>query len=134
MMTNTIQKEDFHEALTSLYYLMICADKYIDTMELEMGRIMRAIEKIDNKQFFERIDDYSNQDNRIVYDLCIHTLEQCDREEQVRCLAWMKLIAFSDGSMASREWDLYQNICLNELNLELNEVLEEQKKIKATIS
>ncbi len=36
--------------------------------------------------------------------------------------------------MASREWDLYQNICLNELNLDLNEVLEEQKKIRSMIT
>ncbi len=72
MMTQTVLKEDFHEALTSLYYLMICADKYIDARELEMGRIMRAIEKIDSTQFFDRIDDYSNQDNRMVYDLCIN--------------------------------------------------------------
>ena len=133
MKVNTIQKENLAEALTSLYFLMICADKYIDTRELEMGRIMRSLENIDEKQFFGRIDEYSNQDNRVVYNRCIDALERCDRQDQVRCLAWMKVIAFSDGSMATREWELYQNICLNEINLDLNEVLEEQKKIRTVI-
>ena len=134
MMTKTIYQEEFEEALTSLYFLMICADRYIDTRELEMGRIMRSLEKIDGKQFFNRIDEYSNQDNRIIYDRCIDALERCERPDQIKCLAWMKMIAFSDGSMASREWDLYQNICLNELHLDLNEVLEAQKKIRTRIS
>jgi hypothetical protein len=134
MKINTMQKEDLAEALTSLYFLMICADKYIDTRELEMGRIMRSLEHIDEKQFFTRIDEYSNRDNREVYDTCIESLERCDQKDQIRCLAWMKVIAFSDGSMATREWDLYQNICLNELQIDLNEVLAEQKRIRARIN
>jgi uncharacterized tellurite resistance protein B-like protein len=123
----------YKEALTSLYFLMICADKIIDTQELEMGRIMRNVESIDQKEFYSRIDEYSNHDNRVTYNKCLSVLQQCNEEEKIRCMAWMKVIAFSDGTMASREWDLYQHICNNELGLNLNEILEVQKKIKKVI-
>jgi hypothetical protein len=123
----------YKEALTSMYFLMICADKVIDTQELEMGRIMRAVESIDEQKFYSRIDDYSNHDNRVTYNKCLYVLHQCSDEEKIRCMAWMKMIAFSDGTMASREWDLYQHLCNNELGLNLNDILETQKEIKKNL-
>ncbi len=123
-------KSHFTEGLSSLYYLLICADRTIDTRELDMGKTMIEMEELDINHFYSKIDRYSTEPDKYVYNTCIHSLNHCSEEEKIRSLAWMKLIANADGNLDGKEFSLIQDICINEFNLSLNQVLKKEEALR----
>lgn len=129
----TTDNNYYAEGLTSLYYLLICADKTIDTRELDMGRKMIDIEKIDVNYFYSNIDRYSTEPDKHIFNTCMHSLKNCTESERIRSLAWMKHIANSDGNLDNKEFELIQDICINEFKLSLDQILEGEKEIRAEL-
>jgi len=129
----TTDNNYYAEGLTSLYFLLICADRTIDTRELDMGRKMIDIEKIDVDYFYSNIDRYSSEPDKHIYNTCIQSLKNCTETERIRSLAWMKLIANSDGDLDNKEFELIQDICINEFKLSLDQVLKGEKEIRAEL-
>lgn len=123
----------YAQGLTSLYYLLICADKTIDMRELEMGKTMIEMENLDVNAFYSKIDFFSSEPDKIIYNTCIQSLRNCSETERVRSLAWMKLIANSDGDLDDKEFDLIQHICINEFKLNLNQVLKNEESLRAEL-
>lgn len=124
-MTTSEQKhENFREGLSSLYFLLICADNVIDPREVRMGKNMLRIEDIGEDWFFEQIDLYSNMSKKGVYDFCLKALRRCDQEHQLRCIAWMSLIARADGVRSQEELDLIYRIYHDEFHLPMDSILE----------
>jgi len=123
-------QKDFIEGISSFYYLMICADGIIDRRELQWGNIMLEAEKIDKKDFNSRLDQYSTIDKDIILESCLQALKKCSTALQLRCVAWMGLIANADGFMAPKEWELIFTIYSHELELDLKNILDMQKELK----
>ncbi len=123
----------FEEGLASLYYLLICADRTIDTRELDMGKTMIEMEQLDILKFYSKIDRFSTEPDSLIYNTCIQSLKSCSEEEKIRSLAWMKLIANSDGKLDSKEFSLIQDICINEFNLSLNQVLKKEEHLRSEL-
>ena len=57
------------------------------------------------------------------------SLKKCNHESKVRSIAWMSLIANSDGFMDPQEWKLIYYIYNTELKLKLSEIMEMQKQL-----
>ncbi|NJN25914.1 MAG: hypothetical protein HC819_08080 [Cyclobacteriaceae bacterium] len=128
-MTITDSRTNYFGGLVMLYHLLINADGHIDEKELSMGRLMKQHENIDDWEFeyhLKRISDLSKQ--QIIND-CIASLKKCDEKLKLKCIAWMSLIANSDGFMAPEEWKLIYYIYNTELKLNLKDILETQKML-----
>jgi len=116
------------------YYLLIYADGQVSEKELLLGRKMISLEGIDAKKFEEAIDAFKIKSKTEIYSECIFGLKQMDRKKQIRCLAWLSLIANSDGFMDREEWALIYKIYSIELGISLKEILTTQKKISDTLA
>ena len=71
----------------------------------------------------------SDLDKKQIIAECIASLKKCDYQLKVKCIAWMSLIANSDGFMAPEEWKLIYYIYNTELKLDLKDILETQKQL-----
>jgi hypothetical protein len=61
-------------------------------------------------------------------------LKRLQREEQINILAWVSLIANSDGFMDVSEWSLIYRIYHDELKLELKDVISRQSELYRLIA
>ncbi|MCG8307868.1 MAG: TerB family tellurite resistance protein [Cytophagales bacterium] len=128
-MTLTKNKTHFVGGLVALYHLLITADGQVDERELKMGEAMKKHEDIDDWEFDSHLNRISELGKERVIEDCVYSLKQCDYDMKVRCIAWMSLIANADGFMAPEEWKLIYNIYHTELELNLADILEIQKKL-----
>ncbi|GEM_PF-859192 len=128
-MTKVMYRKREIEGLINLYHLMIHADGKISDREIHMGEIMCKYENID-KELFERELELANQMSfDDVYKKCLNALKACDHEFNVKCIAWMSLIANSDGFMSTEEWGIIYKLYAYELHLDLKEILDYQKSL-----
>lgn len=128
-MTLTDNKLNYFGGLVSLYHLLINADGHVDEKELKMGQVMRKHENIEDWEFNYFLNKVADQNKDEVIQECIKSLNKCDYELKVKCIAWMSLIANSDGFMDPEEWKLIYYIYNTELKLNLSDILEMQKKL-----
>lgn len=128
-MTLTDNETNYLNGLVALYHLLINADGHIDEKELKMGEVLKEHEKIDDWKFNYHLDRVTKLDKEEVLKECIESLRNCEYEQKIKCIAWMSLIANSDGFMDPEEWKLIYYIYNTELKLELQDILEMQKQL-----
>lgn len=128
-MTLTENKTHYYAGLASLYHLLIIADGQIDEKEVKMGEVMRNHEKIDDCEFNDYLSKIREKDKEQIINECIISLNKCDYDWKIRCIAWMSLIANSDGFMAAEEWKLIYHIYYTQLKLDLSDILEIQRQL-----
>ncbi|MDZ7605792.1 MAG: TerB family tellurite resistance protein [Cyclobacteriaceae bacterium] len=128
-MTLTQKKTNYYAGLVSLYHLLINADGHVDDKELKMGQLMKKHENMDDWEFNYRLRKVAEKKKEDLITECVESLKKCDNELKIRCIAWMSLIANSDGFMAPEEWKLIYKIYNTELNLNLADILAMQKKL-----
>ena len=124
---------NYIHALTLLYHLMIHADNEVDPRELKMGQIMLEKEGLNSVQFLKQVKEFDDLDSTLVYDRCLAYLKKCNVDQQMRCIAWMAIVANADGFMAREEWKLIHKIYHNELDLSLAMIMALQREINAAI-
>lgn len=118
---------DFHSVITQLYYLLIYADGNVNEKEVALGKQMAKIEHIDS--FESKLEKLKENKTTNLLAASINTLKKLDRKLQIRSIAWMCVIANSDGFMDKEEWALIYKIYHTELDLTLNEIMEAQKEL-----
>ena len=128
-MTLTQNKAYFIGGLVTLYHLLINADGHVDDKEIRMGELMRKHENIDNWEFQYHLNKIGSKPKEEIVDTCITSLKKCDYESKVKCIAWMSLIANSDGFMAPEEWKLIYFIYCTTLKINLADILTAQKAL-----
>jgi uncharacterized tellurite resistance protein B-like protein len=128
-MTIIDSKTNYFGGLVMLYHLLINADGHVDEKELLMGRLMKTHEKIDDWEFDYYLKSVSDRDKQQIITDCVSSLKKCDYQLKVKCIAWMSLIANSDGFMAPEEWKLIYYLYNTELKLNLKDILEMQKQL-----
>ncbi len=129
IMITTINRANYFNSITNLYYLLIQADGRVDDKEIKMGEFMIEQEKFDVSEFYRNLELLKDQDKEELTKGCIITLNKCDYNHQVRCIAWMSMIANSDGFMAPEEWKLIYRIYYKELALKLSDILDVQRQL-----
>ena len=128
-MTLTQKKTYYYAGLVSLYHLLINADGHVDEKELKMGQLMKKHENMDDWEFNYHLRKIASKEKKEIIEDCIQSLKKCEYELKIKCIAWMSLIANSDGFMAPEEWKLIYRIYNTELNLNLADILAMQKKL-----
>jgi uncharacterized tellurite resistance protein B-like protein len=120
---------NFKEVLTRLYFILICSDGTVNDKEVSYGRKMVEAEGIDEKYFFSQIKILEvNNQHELLPDAVVG-IKKLSRPEQIRCIAWLCVIANADGFMDKAEWQLIYKIYHKELNLPLDEIMKVQKTL-----
>lgn len=115
--------------LSKLFFLLASVDGNIRLKEQAVGNAMCAVEGIREDDFSTMLQVYKAKNSAQIFSESIAELKKMSREEQIRSIAWMCMIANADGFMERVEWQLIYKVYHKELNLPLEEVLEVQKKL-----
>jgi uncharacterized tellurite resistance protein B-like protein len=124
---------NFKEVLTRLYFILICSDGNVNEKEVSYGRKMVEAEGIDEKYFFSQIKILEVNNQHELLPEAIVGIKKLTRTEQVRCIAWLCVIANSDGFMDKAEWQMIYKIYHKELNLPLDEIMKVQKTLAQSV-
>jgi uncharacterized tellurite resistance protein B-like protein len=120
---------NYHSIISGLYYLLIGADGHVNEKELLLGKKMVAAEGLEEPKFLLALEQFKDQDKTHLYNNCLAGLRKLDKELQIRCVAWLCVIANADGFMDKEEWVLIYKIYHNELHLSLDDVMKTQRAL-----
>lgn len=125
---------NFKEILTRLYFILICSDGHVNEKEVSYGRKMVETEGIDEQFFFSQIKllESKEQEPEKLAPV-LGELKKLSRAEQIRCIAWLCIIANADGFMDKAEWQMIYKIYHKELNLPLDDIMKTQKELNANL-
>jgi uncharacterized tellurite resistance protein B-like protein len=124
---------DYKSTITSLFYLLIYADGSVNEKELNRGKQMMFAEGINEEKFNERIEQLSTIPADILYKNCLTGLKKMSKDLQIKSIAWLCVIANSDGFMDKKEWMLIYKIYHTELGLKLDDVMKTQRELNKII-
>jgi uncharacterized tellurite resistance protein B-like protein len=120
---------DYKSIITKLYFILIYADGHVNEHELASGTQIAKTEAISEEEFRVQIEFLKSKDKSVLLSECIQGLKKLDRKKQIRCIAWLCLVANGDGFMDKTEWQLIYRIYHKELNLPLEEIFKVQKEL-----
>ena len=123
----------FQSILTSLFYLLIYADDNVNEKELAIGKQMANTEGFDEQAFNKELESIKSKDHKALLSDCIEGLKKLDTASQIRCIAWLCVVANGDGFMDKGEWTLIYKIYHTELGLPIGEIMEVQKELNKII-
>jgi uncharacterized tellurite resistance protein B-like protein len=124
---------DFKLVLAHLFYLVVYADSQVNDKEVSLGKKMATLEGLDEKTLDDTVASLQSHDKNTVLSQSITELKKLDKKQQIRCVAWLCVIANGDGFMDKEEWTLIYKIYHTELGLALNEVMEAQKELNKAL-
>lgn len=124
---------DYKTALSSLFFLLAHADGEISAKELARGKQMMKAEGIDEGKFNSLMEKLKHQDQNSIYPDCVKALKKFDTKSQIKCVAWLCVVANADGFMDKKEWMLIYKLYLTELNLKLDDIMKVQKELNKII-
>ncbi|MDH5474253.1 MAG: TerB family tellurite resistance protein [Cyclobacteriaceae bacterium] len=116
--------------IAQLYYLLIHADGRVDDKEIAMGKKLVEVEGLNSELFYNEIDRLEEVDYKKLLPECSSVLRKFEKKIQIRYIAWLCVIANSDGFMDKEEWKLIYQLYHNQLKLSLDAIMIEQKEIK----
>ena len=128
---SSVQPTDmnYKPTLIKLYHLLVSADGTVNDKELGAGKQMIKAEGINEFEFDRLIDSLKKRNASVVYSESLEELKKFDHETQVRCIAWLSLIANADGFMDKTEWQFIYKLYHVELGIQLDEVMKKQKDL-----
>ncbi|HLZ16412.1 MAG TPA: TerB family tellurite resistance protein [Cyclobacteriaceae bacterium] len=115
--------------LIKLYHLLVSADGNVDEREIAAGRQMIKVEGIPEVDFNRILDSLKKRISGVVYSECLEELKKLSHDDQVRCIAWLCVIANADGFMDKTEWHFIYKLYHTELALQLDEIMKKQKNL-----
>lgn len=119
----------YKAVLTQLCYIVIYADGHVNDHERASGKWLAKTEGIDVDDFTVQLELLKSKDTSALLTDCIKALKKLSRNEQIRIIAWLCVIANGDGFMDKSEWQTIYRIYHKELNLPLEEIFRVQKEI-----
>jgi len=128
------EKLSFQEAFANLFFLMLSADNVADIKELKLGKKIIIFEKLDYTAVMNRVDDLSRMPKDEIFVQAIDLLKSLSKEAQLKCLAYMRLIAVSDGSYDERERQLLETISKSEISISIQDIVEVEGQLRDDIS
>lgn len=126
----TKDKLAFQHAFSNLFFLMLVADNVADIKELALGKKIVKYEQLDYVTVMNRVDDLSRVSKKEVFDQSIDLLEALTKKDRLKCLAYMRLIAISDGSYDEREKELLDRISTSTINISVKELNLVEKQLR----
>lgn len=120
---------NYKAILTQLYHLLIHADGQANDHERTSGSWLAKAEGIDAEDFRVQLELLKSKDSTTLLTDTIKALKRLDKNQQIRIIAWLCIVANGDGFMDKAEWQLIYKIYHKELNLPLEEIFKVQKEI-----
>jgi uncharacterized tellurite resistance protein B-like protein len=114
-----------------MYFLLVHADGEVNDREIQLGSQMAKIEGFSESEFAQAVEKLEKRAATIVYQEGIEELKKLDHQKQVRCVAWLCVIANADGFMDKAEWQFIYKVYHQELGLNLDEIMKTQKDLIA---
>jgi uncharacterized tellurite resistance protein B-like protein len=124
---------DYKSTLTTLFYILIGADGHVNERELSLGKKMMQAEGLNESTFNAQMENLKGKSVSTLYSECLVGLKKLETPLQIRSIAWLCVIANSDGFMDKQEWILIYKIYHTELGLPLEEVMKTQKELNKVI-
>lgn len=119
----------YNTILTTLYYLFVHADGKVNETEIAFGNQMARAEGMPIEDFKVQIVLLKSQDASKLFNESLAGLKKLDRDQQIRCIAWLCVVANADGFMDRTEWQFIYGIYHKELRLSLDEIMAKQKEL-----
>src|SRR5690242_15358078 len=91
-------------ALIKLYYLLVHADNDLNEREIAVGNQMIKAEGISESDFNSTFDQLKKRTEAVIYSESLEEIKKLDHKSQVRCIAWLCVVANADGFMDKKEW------------------------------
>jgi uncharacterized tellurite resistance protein B-like protein len=120
---------DYKTTVATLYFLLIHADGNVSEKEMLRGKQMIKAEGIDESRFNSLLDKLKVKKQEDIYRDSILAIKKLDIKSQIRCIAWLCVVANADGFMDKKEWMLIYKIYQSELNLKLDDIMSTQKEL-----
>ena len=120
---------NFKSVITRLYFLLINSDGKVNHGEISLGLKMIQAEGIVESEFNAQMETCKAMDSAVIYKECLRDLKTLKPEQQIRCIAWMCVLANSDGFMDRVEWQFIYKIYHKELRLALDDIMQVQKEL-----
>jgi uncharacterized tellurite resistance protein B-like protein len=120
---------NFKAIIIRLYYMLIYSDGKVNQGEISLGKKMIETEGISDAEFNAHIETLKKKDHSVIYKECLADLKRLKPDLQIRSIAWMCVLANSDGFMDKAEWQFIYKIYHKELHLPLDNIMEVQKEL-----
>ncbi len=120
---------NFKSIIIRLYYMLIYSDGKVNDGEISSGKRMIQSEGISEQEFMLQLDSLKGKDTAVIYRETLTELKRLKPERQIRCIAWLCVLANSDGFMDRTEWQFIYKIYHKELQLPLDVIMEVQKDL-----
>lgn len=120
---------NYMSVFTKLYFLMINLDNTVNDKELSLGKQMITIEGFSESEFNIQLERIKLLDSNALNNEILADLRKLNRDQQIRCIAWMCVIANADGFMDRKEWQLIYKIYHKELQISLEEIMKVQNEL-----
>ena len=124
---------NFRSTLINLYFLLINADGKVNERELLLGKLMLEAEGLPADKFESELADLKARSLTSLLSIGIAALKKLPQNQQLRCVAWLCVIANADGFMDKDEWKLIYKLYHDELTLKLDDVMRTQKELNQQI-
>jgi len=120
---------NYNSIITNLYFMLIIADGTISEKEITSGDHMINIESLNETEFKVQMSSAKSKDQTLLLSECLSGLKKLNRNQQIRIIAWLCVVANADGFMDRAEWQLIYRIYHKELDLPLEEIFKVQKEL-----
>lgn len=124
----------FKSIIIRLYYMLIHSDGKVNDGEIALGRRMMEAENISEDEFNRQIAALEDRDLAALYKECITQLKRLPKTLQIRCIAWLCVLANADGFMDRAEWQFIYKIYHRELELPLDVIMGIQKELMRKVN
>ena len=120
---------NYMSVFAKLYYMMINLDDKVNDKELSLGKQMITIEGFSETEFERHLERVKLLDAIDLNNEILSDLRKLTKIQQVRCIAWMCVIANADGFMDKKEWQFIYKIYHKELQISLDEIMKVQNEL-----
>lgn len=120
---------NFKSIIIRLYFMLIYSDGKVNEGEIAYGKKMIQSEGISETEFNFQMNNLKNREIGAIYKETLNDLKRLKPEHMIRCIAWLCVLANSDGFMDKAEWQFIYKIYHKELQLPLDHVMEAQKEL-----
>jgi uncharacterized tellurite resistance protein B-like protein len=119
--------------LAKLYYVLIHADTRTSEREMSIGRQMVRHEGFSESGFNKEVAALEGKSPDAIYKEIVTGLKRLDMPLQIRCIAWMCIIANADGFMDKKEWQLIYKLYHKDLGLPLDQIMKAQNELMKSL-
>ena len=120
---------NYKSVIIRLYFLLINSDGKVNHGEISLGKKMIQAEGIVEAEFNSQLESLELRNHDDIYKECLRDMKGLKHDQQIRSIAWMCVLANSDGFMDRAEWQFIYKIYHKELHLALDDIMQVQKEL-----